>query len=178
MTKRNNYYTTRRRNGTEDEITLHSPTGRAMLCVAFWDAEYDNDPAKLNADQLKADAERIVTALNANRRTRGVRKLLEAIKPLKARLATLTATIVPYDLFDDELLDKALRHHEQLSGVQFVLTQIAGAKGARVNDAAIEALRKVVEEAKAFLARPGIPVLVPDPGEVDSLQSGTLAYGN
>jgi hypothetical protein len=58
------YFATLDRNGTEDEITVCAPDGRPMLCVAFWDAEYDDDPAKDNADRLKADAVLIVRALN------------------------------------------------------------------------------------------------------------------
>jgi hypothetical protein len=56
----NAYYATLDRNGTEDEITIHAPDGRRMLCVAFWDE--DDIP---DADQLKADAMLIVKALNA-----------------------------------------------------------------------------------------------------------------
>jgi hypothetical protein len=63
MTKK--YYATTCRNGTEDEIIIHAPDGREMLCVGFWDAEWDDDPMKHNADQLKADALLIVNALNA-----------------------------------------------------------------------------------------------------------------
>jgi hypothetical protein len=56
------YYATLDRNGTEDEITIFTPDGRRMLCVAFWD-----EPDIASAGQLKADAVLIVNALNAYR---------------------------------------------------------------------------------------------------------------
>jgi hypothetical protein len=65
--KRKEYYATLDRNGTEDEITIYTPDGRAMLCVGFWD-ENAWDDGQENADQLKADAVLIVDALNAYRR--------------------------------------------------------------------------------------------------------------
>lgn len=61
------YSATLSRNGTEDEITIYTPRGRPMLCVAFWDREDDDDPLREHADQLKADALLIVKALNAYR---------------------------------------------------------------------------------------------------------------
>ena len=62
------FYADQSRNGTEDEITIYTPDGRAMLCVGFWDAEHDDDPSKHNADQIKADATLIVEALNSHRK--------------------------------------------------------------------------------------------------------------
>jgi hypothetical protein len=56
------YYATLDRNGTEDEITIFTPDGRRMLCVAFWD-----EPDIASAAQLKDDALLIVNALNAYR---------------------------------------------------------------------------------------------------------------
>jgi hypothetical protein len=67
MTKRKQYYATFDRNGTEDEIVLYTPEGRAMLSVAFWDEPYrdKHDPNQLAIDQKKADAALILNALNA-----------------------------------------------------------------------------------------------------------------
>jgi len=66
MTKTKLYYATQNRNGTEDEITIYTPEGRAMLCVSFWDKNPWDD-GQANAPQIKADAELIVNALNAFR---------------------------------------------------------------------------------------------------------------
>jgi hypothetical protein len=65
MPDQKQYYAARSRNGTEDEITIYTPDDRSMLCVAFWDREDDDDPLGEHADQLKADAELIVNALNS-----------------------------------------------------------------------------------------------------------------
>jgi len=56
------YHATIDRNGTEDELTIHTPEGRPMLCVEFWD-----EPDSVTAQQLKKDALLIVKALNAYR---------------------------------------------------------------------------------------------------------------
>lgn len=61
------YYATLDRNGTEDEITIYTPDGRPMLCVAFWDADAW-DAGQPGAEQLKADAVLIVEALNSHRK--------------------------------------------------------------------------------------------------------------
>ena len=71
------YYATLDRNGTEDEIVIHTPEGRPMLSVAFWDDEGPDedgnpDPLKASADQIKADAALIVQALNARLRRREI----------------------------------------------------------------------------------------------------------
>jgi hypothetical protein len=57
------YYATRDRNGTEDEITIHAPDGRAMAFIWFWDEP--DELARADADAKKADARLIVDALNA-----------------------------------------------------------------------------------------------------------------
>lgn len=64
MTEHNRYYATQDRNGTEDEITIYTPEGRRMLCVAFWDKD-EWDDGQEDAGQIKADVEMIVNALNA-----------------------------------------------------------------------------------------------------------------
>ena len=59
MTTRPTYHATIDRNGTEDEITIHAPDGRAMAAIQFW------DKGEEGATEAKADAELIVDALNA-----------------------------------------------------------------------------------------------------------------
>jgi hypothetical protein len=67
MKKSKKYYATFDRNGTEDEIIIHTPQGRPMLSVAFWDEQFlePDDPEWVAIDQKKADAMLIVNALNA-----------------------------------------------------------------------------------------------------------------
>jgi hypothetical protein len=160
MTKRKRYEAIQSRNGTEDEITIYTPGGRAMLCVGFWDAEYDNDPAKLNADQLRADSTLIVDALNAYRRAR-IASLQKAITAIKTRLGVITATMVGDEELPQATLDAAYDHHERLRAVQIVLGCLAETKGARINEAAVHALWEQVEEAQAYLAQPEVAMFVP-----------------
>lgn len=159
MTKRKSYYATQRRNGTEDEITIYTPGGRQMLCVGFWDAEWDDDPVKHDAEQLKADAMLIVNALNAYRR-KSVNSLLKAIKPIKTQLAVITGTMVSDEDVTQETLDAAYDHHEHLRAVEIVLGHLADTKEASINGAAIDALRELVEEARAYLTQPELAELV------------------
>jgi hypothetical protein len=86
------YYATLDRNGTEDEITIITPEGRAMLCVGFWDAEWDDDPLKHNADQLKADALLIVDALNSYRKRRWWQRAFGPSKPAAIENAHLAVS--------------------------------------------------------------------------------------
>jgi hypothetical protein len=55
------YYAKHNLNGTEDEITIYTPSDRPMLCVAFWD-----EPDITSSAQLKADASLIVASLNSH----------------------------------------------------------------------------------------------------------------
>lgn len=159
MTRRKGYYSTHCRNGTEDEITLHTPKGRPMLCVGCWDAEWDDDPIKHDADQLKADAALIVDAVNAYRDA-SVTALLKSIKPIKTRLTLITAAVVAEEDLSQPLLDAAYDYHEHIQAVQIVLSQFAS-KGARISNTAIDALRELVEGARAYLAQPEVAELVP-----------------
>lgn len=76
MTKSWKYHATLDRNGTEDEIIIYTPQGRAMLSVAFWDEPYRHkkDPVRPEAEQKKADAMLIVDALNAYKPRRAKRR--------------------------------------------------------------------------------------------------------
>lgn len=58
-----------------------------MLCVEFWDAEWDDDPAKHNAEQLKADARLIVEALNLHRHAKRWQRALFAAEVFARMLA-------------------------------------------------------------------------------------------
>ena len=58
------YFSTIDRNGTENEIAIHAPDGRAMMFIQFWGEEGEA------ADQVKADAKLIVDALNLIRSPR------------------------------------------------------------------------------------------------------------
>ncbi|MFO0958264.1 MAG: hypothetical protein U0800_12695 [Isosphaeraceae bacterium] len=60
------HYATLNRSGTEAEITIYTPDGRAMFYVGIWDTRQVEDPANDNPDQVKADAELIVDALNTH----------------------------------------------------------------------------------------------------------------
>jgi hypothetical protein len=60
MPKSKHYYTERTRNGTEDQIDIMSPEGKAIASIQFWD-EPDTDAAA----HAEADAKLIVDALNA-----------------------------------------------------------------------------------------------------------------
>ena len=57
------YYTSQRRNGTEDEIVIHAPDGREMAYIWFWDKGWDGPGA--GDKTAKTDARRIINALNA-----------------------------------------------------------------------------------------------------------------
>ena len=57
------YHTSQRRNGTEDEIVIHAPDGREMAYIWFWEKGWDGPGA--GDRTAKADARRIVNALNA-----------------------------------------------------------------------------------------------------------------
>jgi hypothetical protein len=57
------YHTSQRRNGTEDEIIICAPGGRHMAYIQFWDEGWDGPGA--GHKEAKADARRIVDALNA-----------------------------------------------------------------------------------------------------------------
>ncbi len=62
------YHTSQRRNGTEDEIVIHAPDGREMAYIWFWDQE--GDQPGVGDKEARADARRIVDALNAHRQAR------------------------------------------------------------------------------------------------------------
>ncbi len=62
------YFVTLDRNGTEGQITLHSPEGKPMMRIVTCNPEFDDDLAWLDADQLQADADLIVEALNVHRK--------------------------------------------------------------------------------------------------------------
>jgi hypothetical protein len=62
MSNKPRYYASLDRNGTEDEILIHAPDGRAMSFIWFWD-----DPDCPYAKRHKADGKLIVRALNAYR---------------------------------------------------------------------------------------------------------------
>ncbi len=160
MKKRKRYQAVQSRNGTEDEITIYTPAGRAMLCFGFWDAEYDNDPAKLNADQLRADATLIVDALNAYRRI-STASLLKTVKAIRPRLAVITGTMFDDEETQEAILAAACDHLERLRAVQIILDCVAETKEARLNETSVRALWKLVEEAQAYLGQPKVAKLVP-----------------
>jgi hypothetical protein len=56
------YYATLDRNGTEDEITIVSPSGESLAYIWFWD-----EPDTRDANKAKADGMLILNALNAYR---------------------------------------------------------------------------------------------------------------
>jgi hypothetical protein len=56
------YLATLGRNGTEDEITIVSPSGESLAYIWFWD-----EPDTRDASQAKRDARLILNALNACR---------------------------------------------------------------------------------------------------------------
>jgi hypothetical protein len=90
-----------------------------------------------------------------------VASLLTAIKPIKTRLAVITATMIGDGDLPQEMLDASYDHHERLRATQIVLSCLANTKDARINEAAIDALRKVVEEAQDFLDQPEVAIVCP-----------------
>jgi hypothetical protein len=58
--KARKYYATLGRNGTEDEITIVSPSGESLAYIWFWD-----EPDTRDADKARLDAMLILNALNA-----------------------------------------------------------------------------------------------------------------
>jgi hypothetical protein len=60
--KARKYYATRGRKGTEDEITIVSPSGESLAYIWFWDELDTRD-----ADKAKSAARLILKALNAYR---------------------------------------------------------------------------------------------------------------
>lgn len=97
MPTREPYYATLDRNGTEDEITIYTPDGRAMLCVGFWDAEWGNEEGMAivehDAAQIKADAELIVKALNAYRPRKPKKQLTDYERAIAKAKASVTANL-------------------------------------------------------------------------------------
>jgi len=87
--------------------------------------------------------------------------LLKAIKPVKTRLAIITATMVGDEELPQETLDAAYDHHERLMAVQIVLGRVADTEEARMNEVAIDALRELVEEVRNFLAQPEVAFVCP-----------------
>jgi hypothetical protein len=63
------YHSSLGRNGTEDEITIHAPGGRALAQIWFWEKELDQPG--VGDQQAKADAQLLVEALNAYRARSG-----------------------------------------------------------------------------------------------------------
>ena len=63
------YHASLGRNGTEDEITIRAPDGRALAQIWFWDEEPDQPG--VGDQQAKADAQLLVAALNAYRARSG-----------------------------------------------------------------------------------------------------------
>src|SRR5262249_5370497 len=57
------YYTSQRRNGTEDEIIIHAPDGRHRAYIRSWEKGWEGPGA--GDKPAKADARRILGALNA-----------------------------------------------------------------------------------------------------------------
>jgi hypothetical protein len=70
------YYATLDRNGTEDEITIISPSGESLAYIWFWD-----EPDTRDARKAEADARLIMDALNAYRPRRGGKKLPDGGRP-------------------------------------------------------------------------------------------------
>jgi hypothetical protein len=97
MTKRKKYYATFDRNGTEDEIIIYTPEGRAMLSVAFWDEPYRDadDPVRLESEQKKADAMLIINALNEFRRSSS-KKMTKDDKAFVVEAITYTIKEINY----------------------------------------------------------------------------------
>jgi hypothetical protein len=87
-------------------------------------------------------------------------KLLSASKPLKSRLAIITALMVGDEDLPQATLDAAYDHHDRLNAMHIVLTRLASAKGARINEAAIATLQELLAEATAYLAQPEVAELV------------------
>lgn len=56
------YYATLDQDGTEDEITIRTPEGRAMATILFWD-----EMETANASTARANAQIILDALNASK---------------------------------------------------------------------------------------------------------------
>jgi hypothetical protein len=96
-----------------------------------------------------------------------VTHLLEAIKPIKSRLGVITAVMVGEEDLRQEMLDAAYDHHEHLRAVQIVLSRLAETEGARINEAAIDALRELVEETRAYLAQPDVAFACPVRAEAE-----------
>jgi hypothetical protein len=90
-----------------------------------------------------------------------VTNLIQAIRPIKTRLGIITATMVGGEELPQEMLDSAYVHHEHLRAVHIVLRRLIDTKGARINEAAIEALRELVEEARVYLAQPEVSLACP-----------------
>ena len=70
------YYATLDRNGTEDEITIVSPSGESLAYIWFWD-----EPDTRDARNAKATARRILNALNAYRPKRAGKNRLHGGQP-------------------------------------------------------------------------------------------------
>jgi hypothetical protein len=70
------YYATLGRNGTEDEITIVSPSGESLAYIWFWD-----EPDTRDASQAKRDARLILNALDAYRPRRARKNRLNGGRP-------------------------------------------------------------------------------------------------
>jgi hypothetical protein len=74
--KARKYYAALGRNGTEDEITIVSPSGESLAYIWFWD-----EPDTRDARRAKADARLILDALNAYRPRRAGKNLPDGGRP-------------------------------------------------------------------------------------------------
>ncbi len=78
MSKPKNYHAERHHNGTEDQIDIMSPQGKAIAFIQYWD-ERDTD----HAAQAETNATLIIAALNAF--TAKARPQRKALKPTPSR---------------------------------------------------------------------------------------------
>ncbi len=95
------YYWTQNRHGTEHEITLYTPEDRPMLCVAFWNSEHDNDLVAEMGEQLKADVELIVDALNSKAVNTSSMTTRNAIRAKRAQAALQSYVEAKGEVFEN-----------------------------------------------------------------------------